>query len=218
MSEIKSLINPVTPFEQNAPIIYCTETNMCAFVDPGGDIDKLLEVAKRYQLIPEKILLTHGHLDHAGAAAELSEILNIEIYGPHKEDAFLLDALSAQGQMYGMQTRNCTPNYWLEDGDEISVGNVKFQVIFCPGHTPGHIVFFNKENKLALVGDVIFNGSIGRTDFPRGNHQDLLDSITKKLWPLGNDIEFISGHGPNSTFGHERQVNMFVSDSALDID
>ena len=130
----------------------------------------------------------------------------------------MLDALSAQGEMYGMQTRNCTPNYWLEDDDEISVGNVKFQVIFCPGHTPGHIVFFNKKNKLALVGDVIFNGSIGRTDFPRGNHQDLLDSITKKLWPLGNDVVFISGHGPNSTFGHERQVNMFVSDSALDID
>ena len=150
MSEIKSLINPVTPFEQNAPIIYCTETKMCAFVDPGGDIDKLLEVAKSHQLIPEKILLTHGHLDHAGAAAELSEILNIKIHGPHKEDAFLLDALSAQGQMYGMQTRNCTPNYWLEDGDEVLVGNVMFQVIFCPGHTPGHIVFFNEEIFVAL--------------------------------------------------------------------
>ena len=215
MSEIKTLINPVTPFEQNAPIVYCTETNKCAFVDPGGDIGKLLESAKKHKLIPEKILLTHGHLDHAGAASELSEMLNIKIHGPHKEDAFLLEVLSHQGQMYGMPTRNCTPDNWLNDGDEVSVGNALFKVIFCPGHTPGHIVFFNEENKLALVGDVIFNGSIGRTDFPRGNHQDLIHSITKKLWPLGDDIEFISGHGPNSTFGHERQVNMFVSDSAL---
>jgi hydroxyacylglutathione hydrolase len=215
MSEIKTLINPVTPFEQNAPIVYCAETNKCAFVDPGGDIDKLLESAKKHKLIPEKILLTHGHLDHAGAASELSEMLNIKIHGPHKEDAFLLEVLSHQGQMYGMPTRNCTPDNWLNDGDEVSVGNALFKVIFCPGHTPGHIVFFNEENKLALVGDVIFNGSIGRTDFPRGNHQDLIHSITKKLWPLGDDIEFISGHGPNSTFGHERQVNMFVSDSAL---
>ena len=215
MSEIKTLINPVTPFEQNAPIVYCTETNKCAFVDPGGDIDKLLESAKKHKLIPEKILLTHGHLDHAGAASELSEILNIKIHGPHKEDAFLLEVLSHQGQMYGMSTRNCTPDNWLNDGDEVSVGNALFRVVFCPGHTPGHIVFFNEENKLALVGDVIFNGSIGRTDFPRGNHQDLINSITKKLWPLGDDIEFISGHGPNSTFGHERQVNMFVSDKAL---
>ena len=215
MSEIKTLINPVTPFEQNAPIVYCAETNKCAFVDPGGDIDKLLESAKKHKLIPEKILLTHGHLDHAGAASELSEMLNIKIHGPHKEDAFLLEVLSHQGQMYGMPTRNCTPDNWLNDGDEVSVGNALFKVIFCPGHTPGHIVFFNEENKLALVGDVIFNGSIGRTDFPRGNHQDLINSITKKLWPLGDDIEFISGHGPNSTFGHERQVNMFVSDIAL---
>ena len=215
MSEIKTLINPVTPFEQNAPIVYCAETNKCAFVDPGGDIDKLLESAKKHKLIPEKILLTHGHLDHAGAASELSEMLNIKIHGPHKEDAFLLEVLSHQGQMYGMPTRNCTPDNWLNDGDEVSVGNAMFRVVFCPGHTPGHIVFFNEENKLALVGDVIFNGSIGRTDFPRGNHQDLIHSITKKLWPLGDDIEFISGHGPNSTFGHERQVNMFVSDSAL---
>ena len=215
MSEIKTLINPVTPFEQNAPIVYCTETNKCAFVDPGGDIDKLLESAKKHKLIPEKILLTHGHLDHAGAASELSEILNIKIHGPHKEDAFLLEVLSHQGQMYGMSTRNCTPDNWLNDGDEVSVGNAIFRVVFCPGHTPGHIVFFNEENKLALVGDVIFNGSIGRTDFPRGNHQDLIHSITKKLWPLGDDVEFISGHGPNSTFGHERQVNIFVSDSAL---
>ena len=174
-----------------------------------------MESAKKHKLIPEKILLTHGHLDHAGAASELSEMLNIKIHGPHKEDAFLLEVLSHQGQMYGMPTRNCTPDNWLNDGDEVSVGNALFKVIFCPGHTPGHIVFFNEENKLALVGDVIFNGSIGRTDFPRGNHQDLIHSITKKLWPLGDDIEFISGHGPNSTFGHERQVNMFVSDSAL---
>ena len=215
MSEIKTLINPVTPFEQNAPIVYCTETNKCAFVDPGGDIDKLLESAKKHKLIPEKILLTHGHLDHAGAASELSEMLNIKIHGPHKEDAFLLEVLSHQGQMYGMPTRNCTPDNWLNDGDEVSVGNTLFKVIFCPGHTPGHIVFYHPESKLAAVGDVLFRGSIGRTDLPRGNHQDLLDSITNKLWPLGEEILFISGHGPVSTFGQERKDNAFVADSIL---
>ena len=212
---IQALVNPVTPFAQNAPIIFCSETNKCAFVDPGGDADFLLQIAKENNLIPEKILLTHGHADHAGAAMEIAQILNIKIEGPHKEDKFLLDSLQSQGEMFGIQARNCVPNKWLEDGDTVSVGNSVLDVIFTPGHTPGHVIFFSNDSNLALVGDVIFRGSIGRTDLPRGNHQDLIDSISKKLWPLGNDVEFICGHGPNSTFGNERASNPFVSDAAL---
>ena len=212
---IKALVNPVTPFAQNAPIIFCSETNKCAFVDPGGDADFLLQIAKENNLIPEKILLTHGHADHAGAAMEIAQILNIKIEGPHKEDKFLLDSLQSQGEMFGMQARNCMPDKWLEDGDTVIVGNSVLDVIFTPGHTPGHVIFFSNESNLALVGDVIFRGSIGRTDLPRGNHQDLIDSISKKLWPLGNDVEFVCGHGPNSTFGNERASNPFVSDAAL---
>ena len=212
---IKALVNPVTPFAQNAPIIFCSETNKCAFVDPGGDADFLLQIAKENNLIPEKILLTHGHADHAGAAMEIAQILNIKIEGPHKEDKFLLDSLQSQGEMFGMQDRNCVPDKWLEDGDSVTVGNSVLDVIFTPGHTPGHVIFYSNESNLALVGDVIFRGSIGRTDLPRGNHQDLIDSISKKLWPLGNDVEFICGHGPNSTFGNERASNPFVSDAAL---
>ena len=212
---IQALVNPVTPFAQNAPIIFCSETNKCAFVDPGGDADFLLQIAKENNLIPEKILLTHGHADHAGAAMEIAQILNIKIEGPHKEDKFLLDSLQSQGQMFGMQARNCMPDKWLEDGDTVTVGNSVLDVIFTPGHTPGHVIFFSNESNLALVGDVLFRGSIGRTDLPRGNHQDLIDSISKKLWPLGNDVEFVCGHGPNSTFGNERASNPFVSDAAL---
>ena len=212
---IQALVNPVTPFAQNAPIIFCSETNKCAFVDPGGDADFLLQIAKENNLIPEKILLTHGHADHAGAAMEIAQILNIKIEGPHKEDKFLLDSLQSQGEMFGMQARNCVPNKWLEDGDTVTVGNSMLDVIFTPGHTPGHVIFFSNDSNLALVGDVIFRGSIGRTDLPRGNHQDLINSIKKKLWPLGNDVEFICGHGPNSTFGNERASNPFVSDVAL---
>jgi len=212
---IQALVNPVTPFAQNAPIIFCSETNKCAFVDPGGDADFLLQIAKENNLIPEKILLTHGHADHAGAAMEIAQILNIKIEGPHKEDKFLLDSLQNQGEMFGMQARNCMPDKWLEDGDTVTVGNSVLDVIFTPGHTPGHVIFFSNDSNLALVGDVIFRGSIGRTDLPRGNHQDLINSISKKLWPLGNDVEFICGHGPNSTFGNERSSNPFVSDAAL---
>ena len=212
---IKAIINTVTPFAQNAPIIFCTETKKCAFIDPGGDSEKLLSIAIENNLIPEKIFLTHGHADHAGAAMEIAEILNIKIEGPHKEDKFLLDSLQSQGEMFGMPARNCIPDKWLVDGDKVHLGNEELDVIFTPVHTPGHIVFFNASSKLALVGDVIFNGSIGRTDLPRGNHQDLIDSISQKLWKLGSDVEFVCGHGPNSTFGEERESNPFVSDTAL---
>ena len=215
MSSLKTIVVQVTPFVQNASIVICTQTNKCAFVDPGGDIDTLLDVAKSNKLIPEKILLTHGHIDHAGGAQELSNILKIQIEGPHIADKFLLDELKKQGQMFGMMSENCSPDRWLDEGDVIKIGDVKLDTYFCPGHTPGHIVFYNSGSKLALVGDVIFKGSIGRTDLPRGNHQDLINSISKKLWPLGQEITFICGHGPNSTFGEERRSNPFVSDIAL---
>ena len=196
MSLIKALIHPVTPFQQNAPILYCEESKRCAFIDPGGDIDILLGAAKDNDLIPEKIFLTHGHADHAGAANELAKILSLEIEGPHREDLFLLESLESQGKMFGMQAQNCTPDRWLEDGDEVKLGHETLKVIFCPGHTPGHIIFYHPESKLAAVGDV-------------------LDSITKKLWPLGEETLFISGHGPVSTFGQERKDNAFVADSIL---
>ena len=215
MSLKNTIVVPVTPFEQNASIIFCKETNKCAFVDPGGDIDILLAKAKDNNLIPEKILLTHGHIDHAGGASELSEILNIKIEGPSIEDKFLLDSLKEQGQMFGMDSRNCIPDLWLKDGDIVRVGSITLEVYFCPAHTPGHVIFYEKDTKIALVGDVLFQGSIGRTDLPGGNHQDLLDSIKNKLWPLGNDVMFIPGHGGNSNFGIERQTNAFVSDSIL---
>ena len=214
---LKALIQPVTLFQQNASIIYCSNTNKCAIVDPGGDIEILLEIAKNNNLIPEKILLTHGHIDHAGGATELSEILKIEIHGPHIEDKFLLDELQKQGEMFGLPSKDCKPDVWLDEGDIVELGDEKLDVYFCPGHTPGHIIFYNEANKLALVGDVLFNGSIGRTDLPGGNHDQLINSVKDKLWPLGKEIEFIPGHGPMSTFEAERLSNPFVSDQALGI-
>ena len=217
MSHLKTIIVQVTPFIQNASIVYCAETKKCAFVDPGGDIEIILEKAKQEDLIPEKILLTHGHIDHAGGANELSEILNLEIEGPHLADKFLLDDLKRQGEMFGMLAQNCAPNKWLDEGDHVTIGNQILKVYFCPGHTPGHIIFYSHENKLAIVGDVLFQGSIGRTDLPGGNHQQLIDSIKNKLWPLGHDVNFIPGHGPMSSFGQERKSNAFVSDTILNI-
>ena len=214
---LKALIQPVTLFQQNASIIYCSASNKCAIVDPGGDIEILLEIAKNNNLIPEKILLTHGHIDHAGGATELSEILKVEIHGPHIEDKFLPDGLQEQGQMFGLPSKDCQPDLWLNEGDIVKVGEEKLDVYFCPGHTPGHIIFYNEENKLAIVGDVLFNGSIGRTDLPGGNYDQLINSVKEKLWPLGKDIEFIPGHGPMSTFEAERLSNPFVSDQALGI-
>ena len=215
MPSLKTIIVQVTPFVQNCSIIFCTKSNKCAFVDPGGDIDILLDIAKKNNLIPEKILLTHGHIDHAGGAQELSNILKINIEGPNIADKFLLDELEKQGAMFGMISKNCSPDRWLDDGDKVKIGLVELDTYFCPGHTPGHVIFYSKENKLALVGDVLFNGSIGRTDLPGGNHEELLESIKNKLWPLGHDIEFIPGHGPNSTFAQERAANAFVADSLL---
>ena len=198
MSSIKTIVVQVTPFVQNASIVFCTNTYTCAFVDPGGDIEMLLDVAKSNNLIPEKILLTHGHIDHAGGAQELSNILRINIEGPHIADKFLLDELKKQGQMFGMMSENCSPDRWLNEGDIVKIGKAELNTYFCPGHTPGHVIFYSKENKLALVGDVLFQGSIGRTDLPGGNHQELLDSIKINYGPLEMMLNY-SGHGPNST-------------------
>lgn len=214
---LKAFIQPVTPFQQNAIILYCDETKKSVIIDPGGDIEKLLDISKKNKLIPEKILLTHGHIDHAGGATELSEILNIKIYGPHKADKFLLNELQKQGEMFGLPSKNCNPDKWLDEGDIIEIGNEILEIYFCPGHTPGHIIFFNKKNNLALVGDVLFNGSIGRTDLPGGNFDELISSVKNKLWVLGKDIDFIPGHGPVSTFRAERLSNPFVSDQVLDL-
>ena len=215
MSKIKALINPVTPFQQNAPIIFCEETKKCAFVDPGGDLEVLLASAANNDLIPEKILLTHGHIDHAAGATELANTLNLEIIGPHIDDKFLLDELEAQGSMLGLSAQNCTPDQWLNDGEIVSVGNATLNVFLTPGHTPGHIIFFHEPSKLAIVGDVLFAGSIGRTDLPGGNYTQLIESIKTKLWPLCEDIAFVPGHGPTSNFKVERSTNPFVSGNNL---
>ena len=215
MAQLKVLIHPVTPFQQHAPILYCEESKKCAVVDPGGDIDNLVGIAKDNNLIPEKIFLTHGHIDHAGAATELARILSLEIEGPHKEDLFLLESLKEQGKMLGMECENCVPDRWLNEGDEIRLANERLKVLFTPGHSPGHIVFYHPESKIVIIGDVLFRGSVGRTDLPRGDHQTLINSITEKLWPLGDEILFIPGHGPTSTFGKERKDNAFVADKII---
>ena len=212
---LKAIVQPVTPFEQNASILYCSETKKCAIVDPGGDIEILLKIAKDNELVPEKILLTHGHIDHAGGATEIARILRVKIHGPHEDDKFLLDSLEEQGKMFGLNSKDCSPDVWLDEGDIVTIGKEKLETYFCPGHTPGHLIFYNLESKLAIVGDVLFCGSIGRTDLPGGNFDDLIQSVKDKLWPLGRDIEFIPGHGPMSTFEAERQSNPFVSDSVL---
>ena len=212
---LKAIVQPVTPFEQNASILYCSETKKCAIVDPGGDIEILLKIAKDNELVPEKILLTHGHIDHAGGATEIAKILRVKIHGPDEDDKFLLDSLEEQGKMFGLNSKDCSPDVWLDEGDIVTIGKEKLETYFCPGHTPGHLIFYNLESKLAIVGDVLFCGSIGRTDLPGGNFDDLIQSVKDKLWPLGRDIEFIPGHGPMSTFEAERQSNPFVSDSVL---
>jgi glyoxylase-like metal-dependent hydrolase (beta-lactamase superfamily II) len=184
-----------------------------ALVDVGGDLDKLLAAAAKLGVSIEKLLLTHGHIDHAGGTGELAAQLKVPIEGPQEEERFWLDQLPAQSRMFGFpQAQECNPDRWLNEGDTVTVGNETLQVIHTPGHTPGHVVFFHAPSKLAIVGDVLFAGSIGRTDFPRGDHKTLINSIQKKLWPLGNEVEFIPGHGPMSTFGEERDSNPFVGD------
>ncbi|MGE5319057.1 MAG: MBL fold metallo-hydrolase [Hyphomicrobiaceae bacterium] len=203
-------ILPVTPYQQNCSLVW-DASGRAALIDPGGEAERLLaEVAQR-GLTLESILLTHGHLDHVGAAAELREALGLPIVGPQREDRFWLDLLPQQAELFGFPPALAfTPDQWLDDGDRVEVGSLRFDVLLCPGHTPGHVVFYQPDSRIAFVGDVLFKGSIGRTDFPRGDHAALLAAIREKLFPLGDDVRFVPGHGAMSTLGHERLANPFV--------
>lgn len=210
---LRAAIIPVTVFQQNCTLLWCTETQKAAVVDPGGQIDRILATAAENEVEIEKILITHGHADHAGGAAEMAERLGVPIEGPQREDQFWIDSIEEVGERYGITgARTFTPDRWLEGGDRVSFGAIEMDVRHCPGHTPGHVIFFHAPSKLALVGDVLFQGSIGRTDFPRGDHDQLLRSIREQLWPLGDEVTFIPGHGPLSTFGNERKTNPFVGE------
>ncbi|MEL6323040.1 MAG: MBL fold metallo-hydrolase [Pseudomonadota bacterium] len=209
-------IIPVTPLQQNTSLVWNTETKDGVFIDPGGETDRLMAAAQQFGVNIVKIWLTHGHLDHAGAAADIRDRTGAPIEGPHEDDQWLLDEIEAQGARYGITDgRNVVPDRYLKEGDTLTLGEMEFGVTHCPGHTPGHVVIYHRDGKLAFVGDVLFRGSIGRTDFPRGNHQQLLDSIVTNLWPLGDEMRFVPGHGPLSTFGQERKDNPFVADAVL---
>ena len=202
---------PVTAFQQNCSIVWCDKTLKAAVIDPGGDLDVLLAAVKQLGVQLEQIWITHAHIDHAGATAELAEQLDLPIYGPHEADQFWIDNLPQAAINYGFAPAKVFhPTRWLHDGDTVTLGEHTLQVRHCPGHTPGHVVFYSPEIKRAFVGDVLFAGSIGRTDFPQGNYDDLIASITQRLWPMGDDTVFIPGHGPESTFGRERVSNPYV--------
>jgi len=207
-------IVPVTAFMQNCSVLWCDQSMEAAVVDPGGDAARIDAVLVDLGVKLVRVLLTHGHLDHVGAAVTMAHDHGVPIEGPQREDAFWLDALPEQSRMFGFPlTSSFAPDRWLEEGDKISIGKERLDVLHTPGHTPGHVTFFSPTARLAIVGDVLFSGSIGRTDFPKGNYQELIASIRNKLWALGNDVAFIPGHGPMSTFGDERATNSFVGDS-----
>jgi hydroxyacylglutathione hydrolase len=207
---------PVTPFQQNCSIVWDPATKRAAVVDPGGDLEKVLSLVEREGLTVEKILLTHAHIDHAGATAELARRLAVPIEGPHEGDRYWIEALGQQAQMFGLKSEGpFEPTRWLRDGDTVTVGGLTLDVRHCPGHTPGHVCFFHAPSRFAIVGDVLFAGSIGRTDFPGGDFETLLGSIRGRLFPLGDDVQFLPGHGPTSTFGAERTTNPYVSDAAI---
>lgn len=210
---LKYQVVPVTSFAQNCSIVWCDETMEGIVVDPGGDIQQLAAIIEELGVKVVNLVLTHGHLDHVGGTVPLSEMLKVEIVGPHKADNFWLQGLENQSQMFGFPLcKAFEPNTWLEDGDKVTFGNQVIDVIHTPGHTPGHVVLFSEQARLAFVGDVLFNGAIGRTDFPQGDFNTLITSIKTKLWPLGSDVTFVPGHGPESTFGRERASNPFVAD------
>jgi len=212
---LRAVIIPVTAFQQNCTLIWCTRTMRGAFVDPGGDLPRLKEAARQHGVTVEKILITHGHIDHCGAAGVLAAELGVPIEGPQQADRFWIARLGDDGRDYGIPGQPFEPDRWLEQGDQVTVGDLVLDVVHCPGHTPGHVVFHHPESRFALVGDVLFKGSIGRTDFPMGNHGDLIAAITGRLWPLGDETAFVPGHGAMSTFGHERATNPFVGDSVV---
>ena len=210
---LKYQVVPVTSFSQNCSIVWCDETMEGIVVDPGGDVQQLAAIIEELGVKVVNLVLTHGHLDHVGGTVPLAEILNVNIVGPHKADNFWLQGLENQSQMFGFPLcKAFEPNTWLEEGDKVTFGNQVIDVIHTPGHTPGHVVLFSEQARLAFVGDVLFNGAIGRTDFPQGDFNTLITSIKTKLWPLGSDVTFVPGHGPESTFGRERASNPFVAD------
>ncbi|MFN3869694.1 MAG: MBL fold metallo-hydrolase [Hyphomicrobiaceae bacterium] len=208
---LKAAIVTVTPFQQNCTLIWDDETKAGAVIDPGGDLDRINEAIAKLNFKPERIILTHGHIDHAAGAADLKDQLGVEVVGPHKADKMLLDHLEEQGEAYGIPARKVTPDRWLDEGDHVMVGRHRFDVRHCPGHSPGSVVFLNHAQKFAVVGDVLFRGSIGRTDFPYGDHDALIHAIRTKLLTLGDEWAFICGHGPGSTIGLERRTNPFVN-------
>lgn len=213
---LKVAVIPVTPLQQNCTLMWCTDTLQGVVIDPGGDIDVVQDAIAEVGFTLVKVLLTHGHFDHVGGAMDLAERAGAPIIGPHKDDEFITSKVVEGGQKFGLGGgRDISGNTWLNDGDTVEFGNQTLNVLHTPGHTPGHIVFYSAEAKIAQVGDVLFKGSIGRTDFPRGDLDTLVNSITTKLWPLGDDVAFVPGHGPTSTFGEERATNPFVGDRAL---
>jgi len=206
-------IIPVTPFEQNCTLFWCDETMKAAVIDPGGDVERIIQAITDNKLILEKVLITHAHIDHAGATQAIVNHYSVPIEGPQQEDQFWIDQIPEQVQRFGFtEAEVFTPDRWLNQGDTVHFGHIELEVYFCPGHTPGHIVFFHRESKLAQVGDVLFCGSVGRTDFPRGDQATLFKSIKENLFPLGDDVRFIPGHGPMGTFGEERQHNPYVGE------
>ena len=212
---LKFQIIPVTPFQQNCTLFWCEKTQIAAVVDPGGDIELIINAIKQHGLTLTKVLLTHAHIDHAGASKQLAEQFNVPIEGPHKNDQFWIDLIPKQKETFGFSKADIfKPDRWLDQGDTVTFGEIELEVYFCPGHTPGHVVFFHRASQLAQVGDVLFKGSIGRTDFPRGDQATLVRSIRENLLPLGDDVHFIPGHGPMSSFGEERRSNPFVGDNA----
>ncbi len=208
---MQTVIIPVTPLEQNCTLLCCTRSGRGAVVDPGGESERILQAARDAEVEIEKLLITHGHFDHIGAAAELARQLEVPIEGPHRADRFLVDSLPQQCAAYGFPpAAPFTPQRWLEHGDQVRFGAQHLEVLHCPGHTPGHIALFHRQERIALVGDILFHGSIGRTDLPGGDHDTLLRSIHERLLPLGDDVRFIPGHGPQSTFGEERRSNPWL--------
>ena len=211
MQNIRAAIIPVTDFQQNCTLLWCNETLRAVVIDPGGDLPRVRGAIADAKVTVEKIWLTHGHIDHAGGAAELRQELGVPIEGPHRAEEFWLSHIAASGLRFGMfSARNVVPDRWLDEGDEVSVGTLRFGVLHCPGHSPGSVAFINPTERFAIVGDVLFSGSIGRTDLPGGDHATLIKSINDKLIPLGDDVAFICGHGPASTIGRERASNPFL--------